>query len=476
MDAKLQEEVKERLARNESPNLLRASLIDGGYAEADIEEVLKSVSTTHLDQRDSRDRHNSRILAVREFIDRIGYGAAAPQFINILFYQTGAGLFLLGLFNGLRTIISMLLSAVLQEYSRKHKVSKDVIRWAGVLFGFSFLLMAFAVRARIVWVYAAAILLAGVGVVTYGDLYNKLLFETIRREKMGKVLAKMAQYGVLITTMAMLLSGWIIDRFPETAKASFTLFGMTFQPIGYLLAFEITAFAFIISGMLLHYVKEQREERTYPFRKFIVEHFSLLKKYTGGFLKQKYLALLVVATMISGLLEVLGQSYYGLYIYHEFRYIAFGGFLNVAVIYGIAIITSFTGPWFTKRLQKSIGLSPMLVFGTLLLAILPFTLVYNANLISVALALLLGVIGGAIIGVAQGLLVRKLMNEETRRRYFMSLGLIVTIPYLILIPVGSWVAATFGMTTLFLLIGLGLVVVVAPLYFILVAMANKERL
>jgi MFS family permease len=485
MDEKLREDVAARLRRKESPSRIRTELIESGYAEHDIEDALRSRVQDHLDERETDDRRNSRLLSLREWFDRIGYGAASPQFINILFYQTGASLFLLGLINGLRTVTGLLMTAVLQEYAKVHRVSKNLIGAAGIVFGFSFLVMAFAIRSQMAWLFAIGILLAGIGVVTYGDLYNKFVLETVRREKMGGMLRRLGQYGILITMIAMLLSGWLIDSFPESGVFSFTLFGIPLTPVGYLLSFEITALTFILSSYILSFLKEQREERRYAFGRFLREHLSALRSHTRELAKNRYIALLLAATIITGLLEVLGQSYYGLFIYRSFKDVAFGGFLNVAVLYSIAIMTSFTGPWVTRKVQRAIGLAPMLVFGTLLAAILPFTLVYNANIAAVGLALIFSVMGAAIVGVAQGLLARKLMDEKTRQRYFMSLGLFVAVPYLILVPVGSWIVHAIsasagsveaGMRVLFLAIGIGLVVIVMPIYFILVAMANKERL
>ena len=472
---KLEDAVKRHLAAGESPNAIRQYLIEQGFAELEINEALNEQVASHVRERDTADKRNSRIFAWREFLDRFGYGAAAPQFINILFYQTGASLFLLGLFNGLRTVISMLFTSVLQEYAKVHRVSKNLISAAGVLFGFSFLAMAFAIRSQSVWLFAVGMLLAGIGVVTYGDLYNKFVLETVRREKMGAVLRKMGAYGVFITMLSMLLGGWLIDEFPATS-AEITLLGIRMTPIGYLLSFEITAFAFIISGYLLSFIYERREERSYPLGRFIKEHYASLYKNIRTFLKDRYIALLLLATIITGLLEVLGHSYYAVFIYQQFHDQVFGGFLNVAVIASVAILASFAGPFVTRRLQHAIGLAPMLVFGTLLMAILPLTLVYNISFLAIGAAFACSVIGSAIVGFAQGLLVRKLMNEETRKAYFMAVGLLVALPYLLLVPFGAWLAQAVGMSALFLAVGIGLVAVVTPLYFLLVALANKQRL
>lgn len=471
----LRAEVSRRLARKEAPSRIRQELIDQGHAENDVEEALRN-HVHSLGNLDIVHKRNNRLLSLHEALVRVGYGAAAPPFINILFFQSGAGLFLLGLFNGLKTVISMVLTALLQQYSRVHRVSKTAISAWGVVFGFSFFLMAYAAVAKHVWVFAIGILLAGIGVVMYGDLYNTFVSETIRREKRSTFLARMGQYGVLITMISMLLSGWLIDLFPRGSGETFLLWGMEFSPVGFLLSFEITAFAFILSGFLLSLLSEGREDRSYPLTKFIGEHVSMLQKQTKVFLNHKYLSLLLLATLITGVLEVLGQSYYALFMYQHFQYQVFGGYFNIAMLYSLAILASFLGPWTTRKVQHSIGMAPMLVFGTMLTAILPLALVFNPNIVAAGVGLMLSVLGAAIVGVAQGLLARKLLPDELRKKYFMSVGMLMFIPYLVLVPGGSWFAHAYGMESLFLLVAGGLVFIVMPLYFILVTRAHKMRL
>jgi hypothetical protein len=150
----------------------------------------------------------------------------------------------------------------------------------------------------------------------------------------------------------------------------------------------------------------------------------------------------------------------------------------VAVAYSIAIATSMLGPWFSRTVHRRLdwGLTPTLVFGTLLLATLPLVLIVNAGFWPATIALSLSVVGSAIIGYGQGLLARKLMGEQQRRTYFLSMGLLIAGPYLLLVPAGSWIAAAYGMPALFLLIFLGLAIVVAPLYFYLVFLTSRQRL
>lgn len=475
MDAELREEITARLQRKESPVHIRAALSAKGFSDADINAAFRKLMVVELSTTEARDRRNARLLGFQEVLDRVGYGTAAPQFVNILFVQAGASLFLLGLFNGFRALIGTLITSVLREYARVHRVSRNVISAAGILFGFSFLIMAGALWLGSVALFAAGMLFAGIGVVLYGDLYNRFVLETIRREKRGGLLRSLGQYGVLITMLAMILGGWLIDRFP-IGGPMITLFGIEFRPIGYLLSFEITALAFILSGYLLTLVREVRVERTAPLLSFVREHYTKLCKQARTLTGNPYIALLMVATFITGVLEVLGHAYYGLFIYETFADRFFGGFLNIGVIYGFAILVSFIGPWFTRLVHRTWGLSPLLVFGTMLMAILPLVLVYNAHVIPVMVGLAVGVVGSSILGYGQGLLARKLMGEEARALYFMSMGVLITVPYLFLIPIGSWYAQHFGMQQLFVIIATCLVLIVTPLYFLLVLVSQHQRL
>jgi hypothetical protein len=117
-----------------------------------------------------------------------------------------------------------------------------------------------------------------------------------------------------------------------------------------------------------------------------------------------------------------------------------------------------------------------MVFGTLLLAIMPLVAVYNPNFVSITLANALSVIGAAILGMGQGLLIRKILNEEQRKLYYAALSIAVIIPFIILIPIGSWIAQAAGLIALFKVLALILLAIAAPIYFILVIFANKQRL
>jgi len=472
MTKELLEKVRQAFEEERAIDDVRTALVSQGFLEEEVIEVIQKVKGA---QRSKDDKRNIKLLTIKEVLDRIGYGFASVQFINILFYLTGAGFFLIGVINGLKTIFSLIISSFLQEYSKFRSVSKKFMSKAGILFGISFLFIAMAVVIKSLPLFSLALLIGSVGVVTYGDLYNQLVEQTIKKEKMSRFLLRISHYGVLITGVSLLIAGYLFDKFPMINAVKVSLFGKSLPVYGYLIAFEITAISFILSGYVLHYIKEKKIEFI-QVKGLIKGYYFRIKTQTKSFMKNKYLLTLLLASSITGLVQILGNSYYGIFIYNKFRFMAFRGFMNIAVIFTFAIIVSFLGPAFSKYLNKKVGLAPTLVFGTLLLAIMPLVSAYNPHFMSISIANTLSVLGAAILGMSQGLLVRKLLTEHLRKLYFATLSIGVIIPFIILIPIGSWLAQTYGLILLFKALALILLVLVAPIYFLLVIFANKQRL
>jgi len=223
-------------------------------------------------------------------------------------------------------------------------------------------------------------------------------------------------------------------------------------------------------------VEDLRVKKTFGFGKFFRQNMKIVREHVKVFTKSKVIFLLFFATTVTGIVQVLGASYYGIFIYQKFNSIALGGFLNVAVIFVIALAVSFIGPAITKRISRHVGEAPLLVFGTLLIAILNIALAFNPNILAIGAGVALATIGSAIVGVSQGLMALKLLKEEDRRMYFSSLSFVSFIPFIILVPLGAFAAQYFGLQNLFLGLGIVLTVIVAPLYFIIVLMANKAEL
>ena len=462
--------VQQLLKEGQTPIEVRTALVQQGFLE---DEVDKTLNEKTRKESSSTQRRTNRLLSTKESFDRLGYGFASPQFINILFFQSGAGFFMIGVFNGLKTILSLLFSSTLQEYMKHHTIPKNKIADAGLLFGFSFFVMAFAALAQFPWLFAAGFLLGSLGIVTYGDLYMTLARSMLKHEKRSHFLKKAVFYGVIISGASLIVSGLLIDSFQGT---NVTIGAIDLQIHGFLLSFMITAFAFILGSYIMSKLPDLREKKSFLFRTFFREHTQKIFRNTRRFMTNPYVFLLLVPATLAGLLQILGASFYGIYIFQEFEYELLGGFTNVAVLYAVALIASLFGPSFTRLVQNSTGLAPHLVFGTLLTAILPFILVYNPYFFAVMAALVCSVIGAAITGMAQGMIAQKIMDLKSRKAFFITQSFIVAIPYLLLIPVGSWIASAYGLETLFKIIAAGLVFVVVPLYFFLVIITNKIRL
>ncbi len=465
----IERSVDELLKQGQTPIQTRSALVQKGFLEDEVDKALNKKATNTAS---SEQKRNNRLLSTKESFDRLGYGFASPQFVNILFWLSGANYFLIGLMNGIKTILSLVFSSVLQEYVKYHTVPKNKIANAGLLFGFSFFIMAFAALAKLPYVFAIGFLMGSLGVVTYGDLYSALARAMMKHEKRSHFLQKAAFYGVIISGLSMLVSAVLIDKITTT----FVLFGVSLKIHGFLISFMITAFAFILGSYVMSRLPDPREKKISDLGRFIVRHSKVVSSHMKVFSKNPYLLLLLLPAILTGFLQILGTSYYGIYIFQEFNTLWFGGFTNVAILYVVALFASMFGPTFTKLVQNNIGLAPNLVFGTLLSAILPFTLVFNPHFFAIMAALVCSVIGAAIIGTAQGLIVQKIMDFESRKAFFITQSFFVAIPYLILLPLGAWFAQNFGLEQLFLMIAYGLVLVVVPLYFLLVVITNKMKL
>ena len=204
------------------------------------------------------------------------------------------------------------------------------------------------------------------------------------------------------------------------------------------------------------------------------EYIKTAKEDSRIFIKNRKVMLLTLAAIILTVIQIVGNSYFGIFIYQHFNHQFLGGFMNVALIFVIALIASISGTFLTKTFAKSIGEAPMLVFGTLLVALLPLTLYYNPNLYAIGLATALSIIGGAVVGVAQGLIAERLMSEKEQSTYFSGLGFISIFPTIILVTIGAIIAQMYTLQTLFLGLGIALGVLVMPLYFVLVLIIDKE--
>jgi hypothetical protein len=476
----LLDEVKKEVVKSNSIGEIKSNLIKRGFLEMDIDEALHKLIHAKTEER----TRNNRILSIKELFDRIGYGFASQQFVNILFMLSGASYLMIGFINGLKASLTYLLSGLLKEYATVKYIGKKIISTSGIIFGFSFLGMAFAVMISNPLLFGISMIIGALGIIAHGDLYVEFYNALLKNEKRKEFLRFISYFGIIITAGSMLLAGFIIESFPINGYlVSFNLsfFGiadtLTFRVLGYLLTFEVTAIMFILSGYLLSFIEEAKEE-FYSADATIKTAFN---KYIKGslentsiFAKNSKTLLLTIATILTTIAQILGNSYYGIYIYETFRDKYFEGFLNVAIIFVIALIASISGTLLTKKFAKTLGEAPMLVFGTLLIALLPITFYYNPRLYAIGLATALSVIGGAIVGVAQGLIAERMMSEDEVKRYFSSLGFVSIVPTLLLVLVGAIIAQAISVEKLFFALAILLVAVVMPIYFTIVLIVESE--
>ncbi len=471
---KIIEEVKKELTDNTPLEDIRKRLSAQGLNDKEAAKIINKAVQAIVQSKRSI-KGSSRLYVLKEIFDKIGYGFGSQQFVNILFFLTGASFFLIGLVNGAKIILSTLISLFTNEYSKVKAISKKLMGRSAIIFGFTFLLISAAIFLNSVILFALAILIGSISIVPYGEFYQKMV-----SGKDKVYLKKTVNYGLIITAVSLFIGAYLMDTFPISGiAASFTLFGKSFslKVFGYLIVFEITALAFILSGYVLSLIKEEKEERVGKkvSLKQIIPGFKTIKDKLPYFLRNKLILMLIVAGILTSIVQTIGNSYYGIFIYNEFKDVGFGGFLNVAIVFLVAVFSSLFGSLISKIDSRAYGKFPTLVFGTLLMSIMPLSYYYKPNLVLVTMGTISGVIGAAIVGVASGLLVLSLIHEKERKMYFSAYGICTAISYVIFIPFFSYFAHASGLANLFLLLALVLVFIVVPLY-IAAIIINKEKL
>ncbi len=394
-------------------------------------------------------------LSTKEILDKIGFGFSSQQFINILFLQTGASLFLIGLINSFRVIFGNLTSFFIEKFWSIKK-NKKLIGLSGVIFGFSFLLIAIAIFLRSITLFALAIIIGSIALVIYGE--SKAFFGV--RSNKAYIIEKIMKYSLIITAISMFIAAYVMDNYPVFGKqVLLNIYNnlLSFKIYGYLIVFEIAAVSFIIAGYILSKIKESSTKPK------IVSADLQLKNLSGFFIKNKIVLLLIITSVIVSLVQTIGYSYYGIYIYQNFNSVLFGGFLNVAMVFLISVFSSLIGYFITKVNARVYRKIPILIFGVVMLAFMPFVYFFKPNLILVTIGTIIGVIGSSTVGVTNSLLAIELINFNLRQAYFSFIN-VVSIPFfLIVVPILAYIAQDYGLSVLFLLLTVILVVLTVML-------------
>ncbi|MEK6968195.1 MAG: MFS transporter [Nanoarchaeota archaeon] len=406
----------------------------------------------------------------KEILDRIGYGLSSQQFLNILFVQSGASLFLVGMINGLKVMVSVIVSYILERYQLSVKVNRVLMSVVGVFFGISIFTLTIAIHRKSTALFVLSFVFATIIAVLYGSLYQDWFKENLEMRKRGFFLSRISYYGLAITGISMILGAALADKFTGGKRLAFEILGQNLRLQGYVIVLVFAAMIFMFGALLLLWISEKNAGKE-PQKKHVVITPETWKEFASN----KVLFVLFVSSAIISLVQTLATAYYGIFIYSNFSESAFGGFMNVAIIFIIALLTSVIGPVITQFNVRAYGKFPMLVFGTMLIAIGPVTYWYNPNLLSISMAMFLSTIGSAICGVSFGLLTLELVREDLKESYAQLSNVLTLIPYMIFIPIGAYIAFNWGMSILFLILSITLVVTVVPLYMYVIIAYNARK-
>ncbi|MFA6073701.1 MAG: hypothetical protein WC758_06300 [Candidatus Woesearchaeota archaeon] len=417
---------------------------------------------------------NGFLVKNKIFLDKVGAGFSSIQVLNILFYFTGASFFLIGIINAIRSSLANVTSYVVRNELSKGKFSKKIMVYSGIFFGFTYLFIALGVSLGLKWIFALSLLLGSVFFTIHSDLFQTFTEKYLRRIKSNVLTEKWTMIGLFVTLVTIFLSTYIIDSVPFSGKIFvFPLIGAA-PYYGYLISFEFAAFAFILSSyflmkLKLEFISSTTEDAN--SKNYFKEIF-----YGGStFFKNKYLSMLMFATIFLGAFQAIINSFLGIYIYTEFFDSYLGGFLNVGLMIAFALVVVLIGSKIASKMNKNMGVAPLFVFGTLLMAILPLTIVFNPYFPAIIAANMLSVLGAAMIGSGHNLVTARLLNEKDRETYYMYSGLIAIIPFILFTAILSFIAQRAGIVEVFRYAGFGLIVCLVPIYFSIVVWISKKN-
>lgn len=393
-------------------------------------------------------------LAAKEILDKIGFGFSSQQFINILFLQTGASIFLIGLINILRVIFGNLTSFFIEKHQNL-KTNKRLIGISGIVFGFSFLMIATSIFLKSTALFALAVIIGCIAIAIYSEANA---FFGIRGGK-AYMVEKIVKYSLVMTAISLFTAAYLMDKYPISGKPIFLNMHnniISLNLYGYLIVFEIAAISFIVAGYILS--KSSKEPATNSSATNLQ-----LRSLFNFFVENKIFLFLVAASIIISLVQTIGYSYYGIFIYQNFNSVLFGGFLNVAMVFLISVFTSLIGYFITKINIKAYRKLPILILGIIMAAFMPFAYYLKQDLIFLTMGTIIGVIGITIVGVTNSFLTIGLINFDLRQSYFSLINL-ASIPFFLVIsPVLAYIAQAYGLSILFLVLTTILLVLVIAL-------------
>jgi len=461
---------KEKIKQIMDVEVTRQVLNNQGYSAGEAENIVNQALVEIEEEKKKETLKKRRDLTGIEFLDRVAFGISSIQYINIFAFIFGANLFLIGLTHSIINALQLFLTFVLEHGNRlKCFFSSQKSKFLAILV---FLLMAYFALIESYAGILLTLIFYSLLIGFYNTRYPKKSMLILKVEKRGVVLRNIALVGVLITSLGVYLGGWFLDHYMLSASLDINVMGHKLNPPA--LIFAIAAFILLVSELILlkyRNVKDVQDNVSGRLREKMKQAFQFFSNIKSD----RRLLILFFGSALTFIVSLLINSYLGVYIYTKLSDFGLGAFRNVAVIFTIALISSLIGPWVVRKNAATIGKLPLLIFGSLLTAILPFALYLNKGFTSMALATLLGILGSSISESALGLTFMDIIRSETRRIYFSSIKMLLWLPVLILSAIGAYVAFEFGLTILFLGLAIIQVGIVFPLYFALLIMETRKK-
>jgi len=455
--------IKKRLEQKAKPEVIKEELLVRGFLESDVDKVVKE--TTGKDVKSSVVNR----FVFREIFSKFSTGFGNDQFIYIFLYLLTGSYFILGITVGFSVVLSLLFSIFLYDYFEIKQVSKLMVSLTGLIMCLCFLLVALGIYFDMPYLLIIAVILLALGNVLHGDIYTKAYEFEVENNNQNSFLTRLGGYSLLFVVIGLLVGGFFLENYK----------------LGYYYNFVIAAICLLLSGLILQsLIVKTKDLKNASVMKLFKQRFSLIRQRSGLILRNKVVVTLAVASTLTALVQTIGNAYYGVFIYEQFTNSYFFGFLNVGVIFTVAILTSLFSIYIAKSLSKRYGNVPLLVFGTLLISILPLTMWHKPNLVNISMAMVCAVIGGAIVGLATGLLLSNYLSEQYRHWYFQTYSLLISLSYVIIIPFAAYIAQQSkyvffgeyisGLQMMFALLGFMLLIVVVPLYFSIFFIEKKK--
>ncbi len=451
--------IKKRLGEKKKPEVIKYELLAKGFLEADVDKAVKKYSG------ESTKSYVVEKFVLREFFFKLSSGFGNDQFIYIFIYLLTSSYLILGLSVGFSVILSLLASFLLQDYFKIKKITKTAVVLIGVAMTVCYVFIGLGVFYELGILVIAFMLILSLLNVLLGEVYSKTYGQKSEERTESFLLTKISGYSLIFVVIGLLIGAYVLEKYE----------------FGYIYVFIIAGVSVLISSIaLISLLSEKIQIETTPLNILVKQRLRDVKKFSKMVFKNKVVKMLAIGTTITGIIQTAGITFYGLFVYQYFTNIGYGGFWNVAIVFAVPIITSLFSTTMAKLLSKQYGNVPALVFGTLLIAILPLTMWLKPNLISISMAMVCAVIGGAMVGLSTGLLLSNNVEPDLRGWYFQAYTLIVALAYLIFIPIASVIAEYgnwFGLMSLqmlFAIMSIVLVIIVVPVYFAIFFIEKKK--